>query len=51
MKSLKLFDLHCDTASELYARNQSLSANTLHVALDKAAAFDIYVQTMAIWSG
>lgn len=47
---MKLFDLHCDTALELYLQNQPLKNGSLHVSLDKAAQFDPYVQTMAIWS-
>lgn len=47
---MKLFDLHCDTALELYLQKQPLKNGSLHVSLDKAAAFDPYIQTMAIWS-
>ena len=47
---MNLFDLHCDTALELYLRNQSLKENSLHVSLDKSAPFDTYIQTMAVWS-
>lgn len=47
---MKLFDLHCDTALELYLQKQPLKNGSLHVSLDKAAAFDSYIQTMAIWS-
>ena len=50
MTPLNLFDLHCDTATELYMQNQPLASNRLHVSLDKVAAFDTYIQTMAIWS-
>ncbi|MBO5670080.1 MAG: membrane dipeptidase, partial [Clostridia bacterium] len=50
MHPLKLFDLHCDTASLLFDRKQSLAANDLHIDLDKANSFDTYIQTMAVWS-
>ncbi len=44
---MKLFDLHCDTVCELARCGTSLASNGHHVALDKAAAFDNYVQTFA----
>ncbi|MBQ8747080.1 MAG: membrane dipeptidase [Clostridia bacterium] len=47
---MNLFDLHCDTALELYLQNQPLKDNTLHVSLGKSAPFDSYIQTMAVWS-
>ncbi len=50
MHPLKLFDLHCDTASLLFDRKLSLAANDLHISLNKAAPFETYIQTMAVWS-
>ncbi len=47
---LSLFDLHCDTAYELYRRGQFLSQNTLAVSLEKASQFDRYIQVMALWT-
>ncbi len=50
MHPSKLFDLHCDTASLLFDQKLSLAANGLHISLDKAAPFETYIQTMAVWS-
>ncbi len=47
---MNLFDLHCDTALELYLQNQPLKDGSLHVSLDKARMYDTYIQTMACWS-
>ncbi len=47
---LKLFDLHCDTAAELFQSNQSLKSNDKHISLEKASVFHGYRQIMAIWS-
>ncbi len=47
---MKYFDLHCDTALELYLQKEPLKDGALHVSLKKADAFDTYIQTMAIWS-
>lgn len=47
---LSLFDLHCDTAYEMHRQRQPLKENTLAVSLQKAAAFDRYVQVMAHWT-
>ena len=44
------FDLHCDTATEMFGRQESFETNSLSVSLQKAADFDIYVQVMAIWT-
>lgn len=47
---LRLFDLHCDTPTELYGHCASLESNKLHVSLESASVFSKYVQIMAIWS-
>lgn len=47
---LKLFDLHCDTPTELYINGTSLADNPHHVSLDGAADFSGYTQVMAIYS-
>lgn len=47
---LRLFDLHCDTPTELYGHCASLDKNNQHVSLEGASAFSRYVQIMAIWS-
>lgn len=47
---MKLFDLHCDTLSELYAKNEGMFSNTCHIDLNKASYLDSYTQVMAVWS-
>lgn len=44
------FDLHCDTATELYRRREKLSRNSLHVSLEKAKGLGKYAQVAAFWS-
>lgn len=45
-----LFDLHCDTALDLYVKGVPLASNDLHISLDKAAGYSPYTQVTAIWS-
>lgn len=47
---MKLFDLHCDTATELLKKDQELYENCLHVSLSKAETFENYAQVCAVWS-
>ncbi len=47
---LSLFDLHADTAWEMYQTKQSLGSNTLAVSLEKAQKYKRYIQTMALWT-
>ena len=47
---MKLFDLHCDTATGLLKRSEKLYDNSLHVSLKKAEYLDTYAQIMAIWT-
>ncbi len=47
---LSLFDLHCDTAYEMLRQKQALEENTLAVSLQKASAFERYIQVMAHWT-
>ncbi len=48
---MKLFDLHCDTATELYHKGETLKENTCHVNLkDALSSFETYTQVMAFWS-
>lgn len=47
---MKLFDLHCDTATRLLAERQSLGKNNLHISLTAAECFESYAQVMAIWT-
>ena len=44
------FDLHCDTATEMYCKKERLSDNSLAVSLQKANGFDRYIQVMAVWT-
>lgn len=47
---LSLFDLHCDTAYEMLRQKQAFEENTLAVSLEKAQAFEAYIQVMAHWT-
>ncbi len=45
-----LFDLHCDTATSLFAKKQALYENNCHISLKKASLYPKYRQIMAVWS-
>ncbi|MCR5263668.1 MAG: dipeptidase [Clostridiales bacterium] len=49
---MKLFDLHCDTALACYRDGKSLAdaGNGLHIAIERAGAFERYTQTLAVFS-
>ncbi len=48
---MRLFDLHCDTLSEMYRKNESFKSNTCAISADKALPlFSEYRQVMAIFS-
>ncbi len=47
---MKLIDLHCDTADEIYHMHEGLKSNGCHVSLDKALAFDKYLQCYAVFT-
>lgn len=47
---LKLFDLHCDTATVIYNNNFRLNDSSSHVSLDRSDVYDEYCQIMAIWA-
>ncbi len=47
---MRLFDLHCDTATRLLSEKQGLYDNTLHVSLKNAAYLENYAQVMAVWT-
>lgn len=47
---MKLFDLHCDTATELLKRGRELYENDLCVSVSKAEKFEKYGQVCAVWS-
>ena len=46
---MKFFDLHCDTAYEMYVQNEGLEKNKLAVSLERAECLDEYRQVMALW--
>lgn len=46
---MRLFDLHCDTITELCEINGSLSSNGGHISLDRAESYSEYVQDYAIF--
>ncbi len=50
MDKLSLIDTHCDTASELYNRKQSILSNECHISLCKAENYENYAQFFAVWS-
>ena len=50
MKKLSLIDTHCDTAFELYHKNQGLYDNDCHVSLKKAEKYESYTQFFAVWA-
>lgn len=47
---MKICDLHCDTSLELYRHGYSLADAPCAVSLAKAAAYDRYVQLMAVFT-
>lgn len=49
-QKLKLFDMHCDTAIQLYRMNRDLYDNDLQISLKKAECFDKYVQLAAFFT-
>lgn len=47
---LSLFDTHCDTAYELFHRQETLYDNSCHISLSHAQNYENYAQLFAIWS-
>lgn len=48
---MKLFDLHCDTAFEIFKEKTSLFENSHDISVSRAEkTFDSYAQVMAIWT-
>ena len=47
---MNYFDLHCDTAYEMYTQKQKLAKNTLAVDLDGFDAYERKAQIFAVWS-
>ena len=45
-----IFDLHCDTLSEIYKSKETLFTNTKSVSIDKFSPFEKKAQVFAIWS-
>ncbi len=50
MEKISIIDTHCDTAFELYRRNQSIVKNDCHISLDGAEIYRNYAQFFAIWA-
>ena len=50
MKELRLIDTHCDTAFELYHKQESILQNSCHISLDKAEKYKNYAQFFAVWA-
>lgn len=48
--TLDYIDLHCDTAYELFHRDEHLDRNTCAVSLDSASCYSHYAQFFAVWS-
>ena len=46
---MDFFDLHCDTAYEIYKTKQNLRKNNLAVSFEKGNCFDNWNQFFAIW--
>ena len=47
---MKLFDLHCDTATRLLGEKQNLYENSFHIDLKRAGYLEKYAQVMAVWT-
>ncbi len=48
---MRLFDLHCDTLTEMFKNKEKMTANTCHISFEKAfSVFEKYKQVLAIWS-
>lgn len=46
---MKYFDLHCDTISDCYQKQQSLYDGNLQISLQHGAAYSPWVQCFAVW--
>lgn len=47
---MRLFDLHCDTLTEIYSKKENILSNTCNISLDLTESFDSYIQVLAVWS-
>ncbi len=47
---MKYFDLHCDTLTATYDRDESIIKNTCDISLDLTSKIENYTQVLAVWS-
>ena len=47
---MRIFDAHCDTASEMYEKNQSFAKNSLHIDFERMKKYDAYTQVFAVFT-
>lgn len=47
---MRYFDLHCDTAYEVYRNSEGHTSGSMHISLDRTKIFSDYIQIAAIWS-
>lgn len=47
---MRLFDLHCDSATALFDKGENLSTSTCHISKDSISSFSSYSQIFAIFS-
>ena len=47
---MRLFDLHCDTATRLLGEKQGLYKNNFHIDLKRVEYLTEYAQVMAVWT-
>ena len=47
---MRIFDAHCDTLSEMYAKKQGILKNSLHLDLTRMGKYERYTQVFAIFT-
>ena len=47
---MKYFDLHCDTALSIWKNSETITQNSCHISLEKAAEFEKYIQLTAFFT-
>ena len=47
---MRLFDLHCDTLTEIYLKKENILSNSCNISLDLTESFNSFVQVLAVWS-
>lgn len=47
---MKYFDLHCDTLTSVYDKNESIDHTSCDISLDLTGDFESYTQVLAVWS-